>query len=319
MWNFKYIKALLLFLIFFTTLYLVNKEISNFFFQLSDYLKKINYKHSIIAIFFCTLSILCNSLALLTLYRYNTKIDFFKWSRQLYNSYILDHIPFLGLAYRAKKFKQKYNFQYTAFISIHLFAIVINLFLILIVFKFFLLFINFNFFNLEIQLLNFVIVSLFIFLLFICYLHKFKFILLNFENNHVLKKILTKGFFFFSNHTDLLRKKLLLLKFTALIIITHLFNFIFFITIFKIFNVRLDLKFQFIIYLSFAIVNQIKILPKNYVIGEYIGALLISKTSVGFTVGFLIFVLQRFLQLVSILILFFLFNFLYAIKKFKFK
>ena len=319
MWNFKYIKSLLLFLIFFITLYLINKELSDFFFQLSDYFKKINYKHFIIAIFFCTLSILFNSLALLILYRYNSKINFYKWSRQLYNSYILDYIPFLGFAYRAKKFKQKYNFQYTTFISIHLFAIVINLFLILILFKFFLLFINFNFFNAEILLLNFVTVSIFIFLLFICYLHKFKFTLLNFENNYVLKKILTKCFIFFSIHKDLLRKKSLLLKFTALIIITHLFNFIFFISIFKIFNIRLDLKFQLIIYLSFTIVNQIKILPKNYVISEYIGALLISKTSLGFAVGFLIFVLLRFLQLVSILILFFLFNSLYAIKKFKFK
>lgn len=319
MWNFKYIKFLLLSLLFFIILYLVNKELSNFFFQLNDYFKKINYKYCIIAIFFCTLSILCNSFALLTLYRCNTKINFYKWSRQLYNSYILDHIPFLGLAYRAKKFKKKYNFQYTNFISIHVFAIVINLFFILILFKFFLLFTNFNFFNLEIQLLNFITVSIFIFLLFIFYLHKLKFILLNFKYNYVLKKILTKCFVFFLIHKDLLRKKSLILKFTALIIITHLFNFIFFITIFKIFNIRLDIKFQFVIYLSFTIVNQIKILPKNYVISEYIGALLISKTALGFTVGFLIFVLQRFLQLVSILILFFLFNSLYAIEKFKFK
>jgi hypothetical protein len=317
MWDFKYIKSLLLFLIFFITVYLINKELSDFFFQLSDYFKKISYKHSIIAIFFCTLSILCNSLALLTLYRSNTKINFYKWSRQLYNSYILDHIPFLGLAYRAKKFKQKYNFQYSDFISVHVFAIVINLFLILILFNFFLLFTTFNFLKVEIQLLNFITVFIFIFLLFIYYLHKFKFILLNFQDNYVLKKILTKCFIFFSIHKSILRNKLLLLKYTALIIITHFFNFFFFIIIFKIFNVRLDLEFQFIIYLSFTIVNQIKILPRNYVISEYIGALLISKTALGFAVGLLIFVLLRLLQLVSILILFFFFNLLYVAKKFK--
>ena len=148
----------------------------------------------------------------------------------------------------------------------------------------------------------------FIFLLFISNLIKFKSLLLNLGNNYIFQKLPDKYTNFFLILSNLLKKKLLILKFTILIMITHLFNFILFFFIFKTFNFTLDLNIQILIYLIFNISNLIKILPKNYVISEYVGASLIGKTAIGFAGGLLFFFLYRFLNIVCILLLFFYFS-----------
>lgn len=306
--KFKLMKFALFLFICLTVLYLIFSELTLSVYELKKNLEKFNIKYLIIAIFFSVVSLLSNSFSLLLLYRSKIKIGFYQWSRYLYSSYILDHIPLVGQVYRAKKLKKKKNLSYNNFLALHSFAILINFFFLLILIRFFLLNEDFNFFNIDLEILNLIIVLYFIFLLFISNLIKFKSLLLNLGNNYIFQKLPDKYTNFFLILSNLLKKKLLILKFTILIMITHLFNFILFFFIFKTFNFTLDLNIQILIYLIFNISNLIKILPKNYVISEYVGASLIGKTAIGFAGGLLFFFLYRFLNIVCILLLFFYFS-----------
>jgi hypothetical protein len=122
----------------------------------------------------------------------------------------------------------KKNLRYNNFIVLHFFAILINFFLMLILIKFFLLNEDFNFFKIDLEILNLIIVLYFIFLLFIYNFVKFKSLLDNLGNNFIFHKLLGKftNFFFTIKFT---KGKLLTLKFSILIMITHLFGLIFFL------------------------------------------------------------------------------------------
>jgi uncharacterized membrane protein YbhN (UPF0104 family) len=314
--KFKFIKTTLLFFICLIVLYLIFDELTLSFNEIKSYTEEFNLAYLIIAIFFSSVSLLSNSFSLLLVYKPFIKIDFYLWSRYLFNSYILDHIPFIGQVYRARKFKRKKFLSYNKFLSLHVFALLINFFLLLISTRFFLLNDDFNFFNIDLKILNLIIVFYFIFLLLIYNLIKFKSLLFNTSNNSIFLKIIGFFFNFLLIQQTLLKNKLLILKYTILITITHLFNFITFFAIFKTFNFMLDLYIQILIYLVFNISTLIKILPKNYVISEYIGASLIGKTVIGFAGGLLFFIFYRFLNLFSCLLLFFYFNINnYIIKK----
>jgi hypothetical protein len=306
--KFQLIKFTLSFFILLTVLYLLFGELTYFYNQLRYALNNFDLKYLIIAIFFSIVSLLFNSYSLLILYRVNIKISFFQWCRYIYNSYVFDHIPFVGTVYRARKLKKKKGLNYNDFLALHVFAILLNFFLIFILLRFFLLNEDFNIFNIDLKLLNLIIVLYFTFLLFIYYLKKLKYLLLKLSNNYIYQKLLNTVLIFFLTQSYLLKNKLLILKYTILIMFTHLFSFIFFFFIFKTFSFTLDLSVQILIYLIFSISTLIKIFPKNYVINEYIGASLIAKTSIGFTGGLIFFILYRFLNLVSILLLFFYFN-----------
>jgi uncharacterized membrane protein YbhN (UPF0104 family) len=304
----KFIKFTLLFFIFLIVSYLIFDELTLPFNEIKSYAEELNLAYLIIAIFFSSVSLLSNSFSLLLVYKPFIKIDFYLWSRYLFNSYILDHIPFIGPVYRARKLKRKKFLSYNKFLSLHVFALSINFFLLLISTRFFLLNDDFNFFNIDLKILNLIIVFYVIFLLFIYNLIKFKSLLFNTSNNSIFQKLLDTFFNFLIIQQTLLKNKLLILKYTILITITHLFNLITFFAIFKTFNFTLDLYIQILIYLVFNISTLIKILPKNYVISEYVGASLIGKTIIGFAGGLLFFISYRFLNLFCILLLFFYFN-----------
>ena len=108
----KLIKFILFFFICLTVLYLIFSELILSFNELKKYFEKFNLKYLIIAVFFSVFTLLSNSFALLSLYRSNIKIGFYQWNAYLFNSYILDHIPFLGVAYRARKLKKNKNLNY---------------------------------------------------------------------------------------------------------------------------------------------------------------------------------------------------------------
>lgn len=313
--KFKLIKFSLYFFILLTVLYLILSELTSSFNGIKKNLEEINIKYLIIGVIFSAFFLLFNSYALLLLYRSKLKIGFNEWNTYLFKSYILDHIPFLGLFYRARKFKKKKNLYYNNFIVLHFFAILINFFLMLILIKFFLLNEDYNFFKIDLEILNLIIVLYFIFLLFIYNFVKLKSLLDNLGNNSIFHKLLGKFTNFFLILSSLQREKLLTLKFSILIMITHLFGLIFFFTIFRTLNFTLDLNIQILIYLIFNISTLIKILPKNYVISEYVGASLIGKTEIGFVGGLLFFILHRFLNIVCILLLFFYFSINYYLMR----
>jgi len=284
--------------------------------ELKKYFETFNLKYLIVAIFFSIFSLLFSSYALLLLYRSNIKIGFNQWNTYLYNFYILDHIPLMGVAYRAKKLKKKKNLNYNHFMTLHVFAMLANFFLMLVLLVFFLLITDLNIFNINLELLILIMVFYFIFLLFIYNLIKFKSLLLSLSNNSIFQELLGKFLNVFLIQTYLLKNKLLILKYNILITITHLIHFITFFATFKTFNFTLDLNIQILIYLIFNISTIIKILPKNYIISEYVGASLIGKTAIGFANGLLFFIFYRFLNLFCILLLFFYFNINnYIIKK----
>jgi|LakMenEpi03Aug12_release.lakeMendotaPanAssembly.Ray.scaffolds.fasta_scaffold211776_2 hypothetical protein len=313
--KFKLIKFILFFFICLTVLYLIFIELTFSFNELKKYFEKFNLKYLTMAVFFSVFTLLSNSFALLLLYRSNIKIGFYQWNTYLYNSYILDHIPLMGVAYRAKKLKEKKSLNYNNFLALHVFALLINFFLILALLDFFLLITDLNIFNINLELLNLLTVFYFIFLLFIYNLIKFRSLLLNLRNNHIFQKLLRKLLNFFLIQSYLLNNKLLTLKYSILITITHLLNFITFFAVFKTFNFTLDLNIQILIYLIFNISTLIKILPKNYIINEYVGASLIGKTAIGFAGGLIFFIFYRFLNLFCILLLFFYFGMNNYIKK----
>jgi hypothetical protein len=306
--KFKFIKFTFFFSLCLAVLYLIYRELTFSFDEFKNYFDKINFKYLIIAFFFAIVSLLSNSYALLVIYRSNIKINFYQWNVYLYNSYLLDYVPFVGLAYRARRFKKKLNLNYIDFLSMHIFAMLINFFIILISIRFFLLNPDLNIFNIDLKLLNLIIIIFFIFLLFIYNLAKLRSLSSNLSNNYFFKKKLIKLLNFFFIYLNFIKNKLLMLKCILLIMLTNLLHLLLFFAIFKTFNFTLDLNFQIIIYLVFSISTLIKILPKNLVISEYIGASLIGKTAIGFAGGLIFFIFYRFVNLVSVLLFFFYFN-----------
>ena len=156
--------------------------------------------------------------------------------------------------------------------------------------------------------MNLVIALFFIYLFFIYNFNKFKFLLLNLSNNFISQKLLNNFLNLFLIHESLFKNRLFILKFIFFLIITNLLHYFVFFSIFKVFNLTLDLNIQILFYLIFSVSTLIKILPKNFIISEYIGASLMAKTALGFTGGLVFFIFYRFVHLFCILLFFFYFN-----------
>jgi hypothetical protein len=314
----KLFKFISLFFICLVVLYLIFKELTFSFHGLKIYLENLNLIYVVVVIFFSAIAQVSNSYTLLLLYRTNIKIDFNRWNTYLYNSYVLDHIPFLGTVYRARKLKRKVNLNYNNFLSLFVFALLINFLLMSITLIFFLLITDFNIYNINLKLLNLIVALFFIFLFFIYNLSKFKFLLFNLSNNFIYQKLLNVFLNLFLIQQSILKNRLLILKLTFFLIITNLLHLFIFLSIFKVFNYTVDLNIQILVYLIFAISTLIKILPKNFVISEYIGASLMAKTVIGFAGGLVFFIFYRFVHLVCMLLLFFYFNINYYLTRKKF-
>ena len=228
----------------------------------------------------------------------------------------LENIPFLGISYRAKKLKDDHNLKYINFLSFYAYAVMINLFIILLLINLFLIKNNINFLNIDTNLFNLLLIFFLLLLLIIYYLDKLKFIVIYLNKKNFFFKKLIKFFFnFLFIQRNLLKKKELFLKYIILTFFSHLFNFLCFEAIFQTFDFSINLYAKIFIYLIFSISTIIKLVPKNYVISEYIGASLIGKTTIGFTGGLLFFIIYRFLILICVLLFFFYFNLNNIIKK----
>lgn len=227
---------------------------------------------------------------------------------------ILDHIPFLGTFYRAKKLKKEYNLRYHSFISILFFAININFFLVLLLINIFLIYQNTNFLEINFIIFNIFLMIYLIFIVFLNYSTNFQSFFLKLFKLINLSKIYVIFLNFLDIQINLFKNKMFILKILLYFLVSHVLNFLFLFFIFKAFNINIEYYTAVLIYLFHTISTLVKILPKNYVISESIGAYLLFKASFNFANGFLIFVLYRVLQLFSIFTLFLIFN-SYKIKK----
>ena len=309
------IKDLIKYLLFLIIGYLIYKQLSGSYIELSTHLKKFNYIYFLLAIFFITISYFLSSYALFLVFRTKKKLKFSYWNLTYFNSNILEHIPFLGISYRAKKLKDDHNLKYINFLSFYSFALMINFFIILVLINLFLIKNNLNFLNIDTNLFNLFLIFFLLLLLIIYYLFKLKFIVIYLnKKNFFFNKLINFFFNFLLIQSNLLKKKLIL-KYIILIFFTHLFNFLCFVAIFQTFNFSINLYDKIFIYLIFSISTIIKLVPKNYVINEYIGASLIGKTAIGFAGGLLFFIIYRFLSLISALLFFLYFNSNNIVKK----
>ena len=131
------IKKTLIYSIYLIIFNIIYRKLSGSFHDLSYLFQDFNYKYIFLAIFFSCLAIVINTYTMYLVYKTHINLNFFYWNLKFINSLILDHIPFLGTFYRAKKLKKKYNLKYTNFVTILFFLIIINYFLIIILINFF--------------------------------------------------------------------------------------------------------------------------------------------------------------------------------------
>ena len=204
----KLIKDLIKYLLFLIIGYLIYKQLSGSYIELSAYLKKFNYIYFLLAILFITISTFLSSYALFLVFRTRTKLKFSYWNLTLFNSNILENIPFLGISYRAKKLKDDHNLKYINFLSFYAYAVMINLFIILLLINLFLIKNNINFLNIDTNLFNLLLIFFLLLLLIIYYLYKLKFIVIYLNKKNFFFKKLIKFFFnFLFIQSNLLKKK----------------------------------------------------------------------------------------------------------------
>ena len=291
-------------------LYLILNEIKDHTLNLQEYKDNFNLNFFLLAIFFYLLTLICSSNIFYLLSGLVARIKYLYFIKILFTSQFLDYFPFLGLAYRAKKFKDDIKLGYTNFLSIYLLLLLIGLF-VLSLSALLLLFFN------GISLIKYQNYYIFIFPILIIIF----FILLGEKLYHYLfKKYFNFNFFnkkinIFDNVTSFINLKNKFLNYNfcyvkciILDFVSHTFFFLAFLCIFKSFGIEINVYKLIFIYLFFALSTQIKILPKNYGIDELIGSYLIQMDTGSFAMGLLVMVTIRLISLISTLFLFFIVN-----------
>ncbi|OUV97689.1 MAG: hypothetical protein CBD02_02705 [Candidatus Pelagibacter sp. TMED142] len=309
------IKNLIYFLIFALIIFELSKRSISI--SITSYFENFNFYYFFIAVFFFIINSVFGAYLffLITKYLSSIKLSLMRTFNIIFNGQFLDFFPFFGTLYKAKRLKSEAKISYIPFLSIYLALLeigLLNISFFLSLIYFFLLF-----YNQDIPINNLVFFAYFFFFLIfgIFFIKKIYFSLLNkkliysiFNKPYDLFKIIT---IFFNLQNDILKNKLNFLKLILLDFVCHINLFITFLFIFKCYSVELNIIHILIIYLLFIFITQVKIVPKNYIIDELIGAYLISLGINDFGFGLIIMITLRCISLLSSTFLFLLFNFLF--------
>jgi hypothetical protein len=299
-------------------LYLIMNKISGYSIDIAKIKKDFNINYFILALLFFIFTQLFGSSILLLLLNLFSKTSLLYVFRIIFTAQFLDYIPFLGIAYKGKKFKDNLKFGYKNFISTYLFLLQIGI--LNTSFALSLYFLSFpeSYFKSNFNIF-WIFNLLFIISIFIIFYNKnlvkflknFNFIYNSKKKKFILFQLIINYFFFLEKTIS---TKFVFLKSIILDCFAHIFYFCCFFYIFKCYQIKIEIVDLMFIYLMFSFSTQIKILPKNYGVDEIIGSLLIEISSGSFLLGLVVMLTLRLINLICALILFICFNFSYRLK-----
>ena len=308
------LKILLATLIF----YLIIDKISGYSVDIAKIKKDFNISYFILALLFFIFTQLFGSSIVFLLLSLFSRTSLLYVFRIIFTAQFLDYIPFLGIAYKGKKFKDNLKFGYKNFISTYLFLIQIGILNLSFALSFYFFAFPESYFKSNYNIfwifnLCFII-SIFIIFFFkklVKFIKNFNLIYNSKKKKFILFQLILDYFFFLEKT---IFSKFVFLKSIILDCFAHIFYFFCFIYIFKCYQIQIEIVDLMFIYLIFSFSTQIKILPKNYGVDEIIGSFLIEISSGSFLLGLVVMLTLRLINLISALILSICFNFSYRFK-----
>lgn len=299
-------------IIFTSIIYLIYNEINEYTLDLASYKDRFKLNYFILALAFFVITQFIGSYIFYLILNLVKKIKLLYLLKIIFTGQFLDYFPFLGLAYKAKRLKDDFRFGYKKFVATYILLLKIGLFSISSILSifYFLPFennLNLNikifyiFFFFFISIILFMLLNNFIFFIFRKkYLSFFNFkIKINFINTIIiflllLRKSIVRNFVY--------------LKCYLLDLVAHILFFICFLSVFKCYQININVIDVLLIYMLFSISTQFKILPKNYGVDELIGSYIIELGSGSFALGLAVMITIRIISLISTLLLFTVFN-----------
>ena len=179
-------------------LFLIYNEIKGYALNIENFKENFNYFYFFIAFFFFILTQLIGSYKIFLILKMVVKVKLLHILRIIFTGQFFDYIPFFGIAYKAKKFKDDLKFSYKRFVSSYIILLQVGLLTISLALclLYFLIIENFVNINLKIFYLFFLFFYFQYFLLF--FIKKFTTVLLkNFFLYLHLKKKYTYLVYFF--------------------------------------------------------------------------------------------------------------------------
>jgi hypothetical protein len=111
-------------------LYFILNEIKNHSFDIENYKKNFNINFFLLATIFFLFTQFFSSSVMYLIINLISRIKYSLFFKILFTSQFLDYIPFLGLVYRVKKFKDKIKLSYINFFTIYIFLLLIGSFVV---------------------------------------------------------------------------------------------------------------------------------------------------------------------------------------------
>ena len=293
-------------------LFLIYNEIKGYTLNIENFKENFNYFYFFIALFFFILTQLIGSYIIFLVLKMVVKVKLLHILRIIFTGQFFDYIPFFGIAYKAKKFKDDLKFSYKRFVSSYIILLQVGLLTISLALclLYFLPIENFVNINLKIFYLFFLFFLFSVFFIifykkiYYCFIKKFFFIP-TFKKKIYLFSIFLSYFYLLRRS---LSKNYYFLRFIFYDYFAHVTYFFCFLFVFKSYGIEINFIEVLFIYFVFSFSTQFKILPKNYGVDELVGSYLIQLSSGSFVLGLAVMITIRLISLISTLFLFIMFN-----------